>query len=295
MPSIIQKLKAGLPLISDGAWGTMLQQSGLTPGECPELWCLTHRDKVLAIARAYVEAGADMIETNSFGGTRYKLEFFGLAERVREINLAAAAISREAAGPERLVLGSMGPTGKMLLMGDVTPDDLYQAFKEQALALAEGGADVACIETMSDLEEAGLALRAVRENTTLEAVCTLTFERNTKGEYRTMMGVSPTQAAEFCLQQGAQVIGANCGNGFDAMVDVVREMRAAAPQAPILVHANAGAPQSVNGQTVFNEKPADAAARVPALLEAGANIIGGCCGTTPEHIAALAAAVRSDG
>ncbi len=295
MSVLLEKLQAGRPLVSDGAWGTLLQEAGLPPGECPELWCLTHREQVLQIAAAYARAGADMIETNSFGGTRFKLEHFGLAERARELNRAAAEISRAAAGPRRAVLGSMGPTGKLLLMGDVTEQELYDAFREQAEALEAGGADAACIETMSALDEIELAIRAVRENTGLDVAATMTFERNPQGQYRTMMGVAPEQAAAACLAAGADVIGANCGNGFAQMVDIVRLLRAAAPRAPILVHANAGMPRTVGGRTVFDATPAEAAGHVPALLAAGANIIGGCCGTTPAHIAAIAAAARAVG
>ncbi len=292
MGKLLEKLKEGRPLVSDGAWGTMLQAAGLQPGECPELWCLTHRPEVSRIAKAYLTAGADMIETNSFGGTHFKLSHFGLGERVAELNEAAAAIAREAAGDAKLVLGSMGPTGKLLLMGDVTEEELYDAFKEQAQALERGGADAACIETMSALDETGLAIRAVRENTRLDVAATLTFELNRKQEYRTMMGVFPEEAAEFCLAAGADVIGANCGNGFARMVEVARLMRVAAPVAPILIHANAGVPKQVGGRTVFTETPADAAGYVPALLAAGVNVLGGCCGTTPEHVAAIAKAVR---
>jgi 5-methyltetrahydrofolate--homocysteine methyltransferase len=292
---LLDKLKAGRPLVSDGGWGTLLQEAGLAPGECPELWCLTHHLDVLKIAADYVQAGADMIETNSFGGTRFKLEHFGLEDCVQEINRTAAEISREAAGKERAVLGSIGPTGKLLLMGDVTEQELYNAFREQALALEAGGADAVCIETMSALDEIEQAIKAVRENTGLDIAATMTFERNTRGEYRTMMGVSPEQAAEACLGAGADVIGTNCGNGFDRMVDIVQALRAAAPHTPILVHANAGMPRTEGGRTVFDTTPEDAARQVPALLAAGANIIGGCCGTTPKHIAAIAAAVRAAG
>jgi 5-methyltetrahydrofolate--homocysteine methyltransferase len=253
---------------------------------------VTHRADVLDIARSYVAAGADMIKTNSFGGSRLKLNAYGLGDRVTELNRAAAAISREAAGGERAVIASMGPTGKLLLMGDVTEQELYAAFKEQSLALEAGGADAALIESMSALDETCLAIKAVRENTRLEIISTLTFERTLKGDYRTMMGVSPSDMAKACLEAGADIIGANCGHGFRQMIEVVKEIRTAAPEAPILVHANAGMPVNRNGVDVFPDTPAMMADFVPALLAAGANIIGGCCGTTPEHIAAIARALR---
>lgn len=292
MLRIAEQIKNGRVLVSDGAWGTFLQQKGLAPGECPELWCVTRRTDVLDIPRRYLAAGADMVKTNSFGGTRFKLETFGLAGRAAELNRAAAAISREAAGPDRHVLGSMGPTGKMLLMGDVTEKELSDAFRDQALALEEGGADAACLETFSALDEAGLAIRAVKANTRLEVVCTFTFELTLQSDYRTMMGVSPAEMAKACLAAGADIIGTNCGNGFTRMIDIVREIRAAAPQAPILVHANAGRPVNRNGADVFPDTPETMAAQVPTLIAAGANIIGGCCGTTPAHIAAIARAIR---
>ncbi|MDD2765159.1 MAG: homocysteine S-methyltransferase family protein [Opitutaceae bacterium] len=288
---ILAAVQSGRVLVSDGAWGTFLQKKGLKPGECPELWCVERRAEVLDVARNYINAGADMIESNSFGGTRFKLEAYGLADRVAEINEAAARISREAAGPDRWVIASIGPTGKMLVTEEVTEDELYAVFKEQAVALAKGGADALCIETMSAADEAAIAVRAAREHTDRAVICTFTFQAGSQGQYRTMMGVSPTQAAQAAIQAGAHIVGTNCGNGMEHMVAIVKEMRAAAGTTPILVHANAGLPKNVNGTDVFPESPADMAARVKAVVDAGANIVGGCCGTTPAHIQAIRRAV----
>jgi len=290
-PSILKTVKSGKVLVSDGAWGTFLQKKGLLPGQCPELWCIERPDDVFDIAKSYVAAGADMIESNSFGGTSFKLEHYGLAGRVREINRAAAAISRKAAGEERWVIASMGPTGKMLIMGDVTEEQLSDSFGEQAAALEEGGADALCIETMSAADEAALAVRAAKNRTGLEVICTFTFEKTVQGDYRTMMGVSPAEAAAAALEAGADIIGANCGNGMERMVDIVRQIRAAAPDAPILVHANAGLPKNIDGIDVFPETPREMAGRIAELVAAGAGIVGGCCGTTPEHIRAMRMAV----
>jgi len=289
MTTIREKTSAGATLVSDGAWGTFLQRSGLEPGECPELWCAEHRDVVLGIARSYVEAGADMIQTNSFGGTRFKLAHYGLDARVAELNEAAAAISREAAGPDAHVIASIGPTGKMLLMGDVTEEELYDAFREQAVALERGGADACCIETMAAIDEATLAVRAARDNTALEVICTFTFEKTLQGEYRTMMGESPIDIVSPLLEAGAHIVGTNCGNGMERMIDIVKEIRAATADTPILVHANAGIPVNIDGVDQFPETPEDMAARIGELTAAGANIVGGCCGTTPDHIRAIKA------
>ncbi len=290
--SIIDTLKSGQVLVSDGAWGTFLQKKGMKPGECPELWCVTHPDAVMDIARSYIAAGSDMIETDSFGGTRCKLDHFGLAERTSELNQAAAAISRAAAGPDKWVIASVGPTGMMTAMGDVTEENFYAFFKEQVVALEAGGADAICIETMSALDEAVAAIKAARENTRCEIICTLTYERTQQGTYRTMMGVSPTEAARATVDAGAHIIGTNCGNGLERMIDIVKELKQAAPTTPIMVQANAGLPKNVNGEDVFPETPADMAARVSELVAAGAVIIGGCCGTTPAHIFALKQAVN---
>ena len=293
MSKIIQEIQKGRALVSDGAWGTFLQKKGLTSGECPEMWNIERPDDVFNIAQSYVDAGADMIETNSFGGNWFKLKNYGLEGRVYEINMAAAAISRKAAGNDRFVLGSVGPTGKLLMMEEVTENELYDAFKEQSMALEDGGTDAIVIETMTDLEEARIAVKAAKENTGCEVICTMTFDKILSGEYRTMMGISPTEMTETLIEAGASIIGANCGNGIADMIGIVKEIRQVNPVIPILIHANAGLPHYCDGETTFPETPSDMARHVKEIIEAGANIIGGCCGTTPDHIYEVKKVVKS--
>jgi len=284
---ISDAVQQGRILISDGAWGTYLQAKGLKPGECPDYWSVTHPGEVLEIARSYIAAGSDMVQTNSFGGSSLKLQQYGLGDQAADINRAAARISREAAGEEKWVIASLGPSGKMVVTGEVTEAALYESFRGQAQALEQGGADAICIETMFALDEAIQAIRAVKENTACEIISTFTFELTRKGEYRTMMGVSPPAFAEAVVAAGADIIGTNCGNGMARMIDIVKEIKAVFPGKPVLVHANAGLPVNTNGRDVFPETPEQMAAFVPALIAAGANIIGGCCGTTPDHIRAI--------
>ncbi len=290
---ITESVKKGTVLVADGAWGTALQSRGLKGGECPELWNVEHPDLVRDVALSYIQAGSNIIETNTFGGNRYKLEYYGLGDRVSELNKAGVQISREAAGENNWVIGSMGPTGKMILMGDVTEEDFYRVFKEQAIALEEGGADAAVIETMSALDEALAAIRAVKENTNLEIISTFTYEPTVQGPFKTMMGVGPSEAAAAAVEAGADIVGANCGKGYEGMTDIIKEIKAILPGIPVIIQANAGLPELVDGISVFPATPEEMAEQNPYWIKAGVNIIGGCCGTTDKHIRAIRNTVDS--
>ena len=285
MHPTIEKLISTGPVTTDGAWGTQLQRRGLPTGACPDAWNLTQPEKVEEVARAYVNAGSRVILTNTFGANRFILARHNLADRVADVNRAGVDISRRAAGDRAAVFASVGPSGVILMMGQVSEDSLKAAFAEQVRAIAAAGADGIVVETMSDLAEASLAVAAAHE-TGLPVVACMTFDSGAKKD-RTMMGATPEQAAERLTAAGADVIGTNCGQGIAGMVDVCRRLRAAADR-PIWIKANAGLPEMVEGQTVYRQTPAEFAAYVPQLVEAGARFVGGCCGTTPEFIRAVA-------
>ncbi len=294
MSKLVDQLAHGHVLVSDGAWGTALQGRGIEPGVCPESWNLDHPEVITEIADEYLAAGAQLLTTNTFGACRLKLRMYGLEAQTAEINRAAASLARQAAGDDRYVLGSVGPSGQIIMMGDISERELSTVFEEEVIALEEGGCDVCLVETMMALDEAALAVRAAREHTSMEVVCTFTFQAMPDGSYRTMMGVSPTDMASAMLSEGADIIGANCSVGSRDMVKIVQELRRAAPSAPILVSPNAGQPvRSDSGEDVFPETPEDMAAVVPDIIDAGANIIGGCCGTTAAHVGAIAEAVSN--
>ena len=251
MRSLLKEIKKGKVLVSDGGWGTFLHELGLEVGECPEIWNITHRDKVLQIAKSYIDAGSDMILTNSFGAHPVRLEHYGFQDRAYELNKAAASISREVAGEDHFVLGSIGPSGAIVMMGEIPEEKIYDGFRIQVEALSKGGADAICVETMSEVAEAVLAIKAAKEFTDLEVVCTFTYQKTVHGYYRTMMGVSPEEMINAVKEAGADIIGANCGVGFNQMLEVVKEIREADKTTPVLVHANAGIPIVKNNKTVF--------------------------------------------
>jgi 5-methyltetrahydrofolate--homocysteine methyltransferase len=287
MGKITDRIREKGVLVSDGAWGTFIHKKGLRSDECPESWNLLRPDDIYDVALSYVKAGADMILTNSFGGSPFKLAPYGLSDKCYEINLAAAQISRRAAGDNVLVLGSVGPTGKMLMMGDVTEEDLFKGFSEQIKGLSDGGADAILMETMSELDEARIAIRAAKAVCEKEVICTFTFSKTAANEYRTMMGTSPAEMVAMLLEEGVEIIGANCGNGTAGMIEIVKEIREIDKEIPVLVHANAGLPVLQDGETVFPESASEMSAQIRDLVLAGANIVGGCCGTTPEHISSI--------
>jgi 5-methyltetrahydrofolate--homocysteine methyltransferase len=290
MGILMERLATRKILVSDGAWGTMLQAQGLQSGDCCEEWNISHPEAVRSIAAAYARAGADLVLTNTFGGSRAKLSKAGHGDQVTLYNEAGARLSREGA-PDCIVAASVGPTGEFLEpVGELTAEQMESIFSEQIAAILEGGVKVLCIETMSAGEEAVCAIEAARKlDPALEIIVTMTFNGSAKG-FRTMMGVSPEKAARILTEAGADIIGANCGNGVEQMITIAREMRAASNR-PILIHANAGLPELKEGKTVFKQTPEEMAHRVKELVEAGAGIIGGCCGTTPAHIAAIRKAV----
>jgi len=291
MPNWKDRLRERKLLISDGAWGTTLAARGLAVGDAPEHWNLERPDEVRAVAAAYVEAGADIVLTNTFGGSRFKLAPAGLEGEVARINRRGAELSREAAGDRALVFASIGPTGLFLApLGTISEQEMIDGFAEQVTALVEGGADGIVIETMTDLGEAKAALRAAKENADLPVVVSMTFDKGQRG-FATMMGVRPEQAAVELDAAGADVVGTNCGAGIEAIVEVVRLLRPATRR-PIWAKPNAGLPELVAGRTVFRETPEHMVSFLPALAEAGAQHIGGCCGTTPDHIRLFAAERR---
>jgi len=284
MSSLIAQILTDGPVVTDGAWGTQLQARGLGLGEFPDLWNISHADQVAEVARAYVEAGSQIILTNTFGANRVRLGEQGAANSVADINARGVEISRRAAGNRARVFASIGPGGKLLMTGEVTADELRAGFAEQAQAQAKAGADALVVETMSDLEEAKLALSAARE-TGLPVVVCMVFDSG-KEKDRTMMGNTPEQVAQALAEAGADVVGANCGQGIAGFIPICRRLRAVTDR-PLWMKPNAGLPTMVEGRAVYSTAPEEFAGQVPELLRAGASFVGGCCGTRPEFIAAI--------
>jgi 5-methyltetrahydrofolate--homocysteine methyltransferase len=278
-------------LVADGAWGTEMVRLGLKTGECPETWNIRHPDIIKGIARSYRDAGADIVLTNTFGGNRIKLKRFGLEDKVCQLNREGVRLSKECAGGA-LVFASVGPTGELLApVGSLDEKEAFQVFVQQIQALVEADIDGIVIETMIDLSEALCALRAARHiDATIPVVVSMTFAKGIKG-FSTIMGITPETASKKLSLAGAQATGANCGTGIRDFVEIARQMKPAT-RVPLWIKPNAGIPVLKDGLTVYPDSPEDMAGCIKDIIDAGASIIGGCCGTTPAHIRAIAEEVR---
>lgn len=288
---LLSRLRQGETLLADGAIGTMLQVQGLPAGSIPEAWLFEEPDQIRALHQSYIEAGSDLILTCSFGGNHYRLAREGLSDRTVELNQRAAELACEVAGDSVFVVGDMGPTGELLApLGRLTSAEVTAAYAEQARGLLAGGVDLLLIETLSDLNEAQAAIEGVRRVTDLPIFCTFSFD--SRG--RTMMGVRPEQAARQ-MAPLVEGIGANCGRDPSEYAGFLQVMRLAAPEALLWAKPNAGLPHLSGveaGQVIYDATPEPMAGIAQQLKAAGAAVIGGCCGTTPAHIAAMAQALH---
>ena len=293
MEGILERIGQGETLVCDGAMGTMLLQRGLRPGDCPESVNLTRPEVLEEIARLYFDAGADIIETNTFGASPARLSRYHLEGEVDEINRSAVRAVRRVVQDRAYVAACCGPSGRILKpYGDTDPADVYDSYLKQIESLISAGIDCICVETMTDLAEATLAVRAAKEvspNTPLTA--TMTFDATPRGFY-TIMGVSIEEAASGLQEAGADIIGSNCGNGIENMVAIAKDFRKCS-DLPLIFQPNAGMPEIKDGVTVYGETPEFMAGKAGRLIASGASIIGGCCGTTPEHTAAIRKTVDS--
>ena len=293
---VVARLRAGERLVFDGGYGTMLFAAGLANGACPELWNETHAGVVQSIHQGYFDAGSDIVETNTFGGTRLKLNEYKLGDRTRELNEHGARLARAAAPPDRYVAGSIGPTSRLPAeyepLGDTSDEEYFETFREQAIALAEGGVDLFAVETMMFPQEATAAIRACKAATGLPVMATMFFQFEERHDRdRTMWGESPAEVAKNLLAAGADVVGMNCGRGPDRAIVIIREMRGVT-DAPLVAYPNAGLPVMRGDHVEYELGPEEMARDYPALLEAGASVVGACCGSNPEHIRRIAAVVR---
>ena len=291
MSAIYEALEKGI-LISDGAIGTMLQSKGLTDGGAPELWNVENPTAIEEVLEEYAAAGANLITTNTFGGTRGRLQMHGLEDRLFELNKAGAEIARKVADrhPGCFVMGDVGPSGELMEpMGTMTVDDAKELFADQIKALVAGGVDAILIETMSDLQEVEAAVKAAKEVApNLPIIVTFSFDTN----LRTMMGVKPAVAVTTLAAEGVRIIGANCGRGVDEMRVIAKELTEARPDGVfIITQSNAGLPKLVGGDFVYDGTPEEMAMYAQDMKELGVNVIGSCCGSSPAHTKAMAATV----
>jgi 5-methyltetrahydrofolate--homocysteine methyltransferase len=287
--SFLDRLERGDLLIADGATGTTCQHMGLPLGVAPEEWVLTEPERIIALHQGFARAGSDLVLTCTFGGTSIRLAEGPFNGRASELNRRAAELAREAVGTEVLVAGSLGPTGQLCEpLGLLSHDEAADAYAEQAEALVEGGADLLVLETMFCPVEAGAAIAGVRRATDVPFVLAFSFDRGT----RTMMGTTTTEVVALAADSGAAAVGANCGTSLEAMAEIVTELSAAAPGLPLWVKPNAGLPRMTGDSSVYDVTPAQLGAAARSYVQAGARVVGGCCGSTPEHVRAIVDAIR---
>jgi 5-methyltetrahydrofolate--homocysteine methyltransferase len=293
MDDLLDRIRKGETIVADGAMGTMLFQKGLSQNECPESFNLTHPEILEEIAADYQKAGAEIIQTNTFGGSPLKLQRYSLDDKTEKINRRAVEIVRKAVGEKAYISGSCGPSGRILIpYGDTAPEQIYESSLRQMRALIEAGVDIICIETMTDITEAMLNIKAAKTvSPTIPVMATMTFDRTPKGFF-TIMGVTIEKAAQELEKAGADIIGSNCGHGLEMMIKIGLEFKALS-NLPLIIQSNAGLPEMVDGEAVYGETPEFVADKARELISAGVSIIGGCCGTTPEHIAAIRKMVDS--
>jgi 5-methyltetrahydrofolate--homocysteine methyltransferase len=290
---LLSRVRRGDIILGDGAMGTMLFKKGLKPGDCPEELNLSSPEILKEIAAAYLDAGAEIIQTNTFGGSPLKLQQYSLDSKTEVINRRAVETVRGVVGNRAYVSGSCGPSGRILIpYGDTAPEQIFESSLRQMRALIDAGVDLICVETMIDITEAVLNVKAARSIApNIPIMATMTFDRTPKGFF-TVMGVTIEQAARELEKAGADLIGSNCGYGIEMMVKMAREFRIHS-EMPLVFQANAGLPEMVDGEPVYRETPEMMARNARELVSIGVSIIGGCCGTTPEHIAAMRAMIDS--
>jgi 5-methyltetrahydrofolate--homocysteine methyltransferase len=287
--SFLERLARGDVLIADGGTGTTCQRMGLPIGVAPEEWVISEPERILELHRGFAEAGSDIVLTCTFGGTGIRLADGPLADQSAEVNRRAAELAREAVGPDVLVAGSLGPTGQLCEpLGLLSHDEAAEAYAEQAEALAAGGADLLVLETMFCQLEAAAAIEGVRRATDLPFVVAFSFDRGT----RTMMGTTTAEVVALAVEQGAAAVGANCGTSLENMGAILAELTAAAPALPLWVKPNAGLPRMLGDSAVYDVSPDDLAQAARDYVAAGARVVGGCCGSTPAHVRAIAEAIR---
>ena len=291
MKDIVSRLESGPVIVADGATGTMLQEAGLPAGTPPDQWVLENPDPIRDLQRAYIEAGSDLIIACTFGANRVRLKHTGLSDRLVEVNQRAVQIAQEAAGDRAYIAADIGPTGELLApIGKMTYEQALEAFAEQASELAQVNVDVIYIETMSDLNEMKAAIAGAQQAApSVPIFATFSFDHHG----RTNMGVSPEQAARALEPLGVAAFGANCGATLEMTQGAVAKMHEIVPQAPLIAKPNAGKPHMVGRKAAYDATPEDMAEYARRFVALGARVVGGCCGSTPEHIAAIAEAVKS--